>query len=91
MVSHQVLYCADLADHLNTALAADDHFWLDLLNFRRKTRETGWKFKALFVIVDDVVVDKLWSGDPYIVQERDTRNPLGPFQDFGGLIMRAIP
>jgi hypothetical protein len=32
MVSHKVLYCADLADNLNTALAADDHFWLDLLN-----------------------------------------------------------
>jgi hypothetical protein len=67
------------------------NFWLDLLNFRRKTRETGWRFKALFVIVDDVVVDKLWSGDPYIVQERDARNPLGPFQDVGGLIMRVIP
>ncbi|MFZ3209784.1 MAG: hypothetical protein WA140_13290 [Geobacteraceae bacterium] len=67
------------------------NFWLDVLNFRRKTRETGWRFKALFVIVDDIVVDKLWSGAPYIVQERDARNPLGPFQDVGGLIMRVIP
>lgn len=67
------------------------NFWLDLLNFRRKSRETGWRFRALFIIVDDIVVDKLWSGEPYIVQERDSRNPLGPFQDAGGLLYRAIP
>lgn len=60
------------------------NFWLDLLNFRRKTKVTGWKFKALVVIVDDIVVYKLWGGNPSVKQDRDETNPLGPLQDSGG-------
>lgn len=62
------------------------NFWLDVLNFRRKSRETGWRFKALFVVVDNVVVEKLWSGNPQIDVDQDRINPLGPFQDLGSRI-----
>lgn len=64
------------------------NFWLDILNFRRKTRGSGWRFKALFIVVDDIVVEKLWSGNPIIDEDRDVKNPLGPFQDAGSLLPR---
>jgi hypothetical protein len=63
-------------------------FWLDLFNFRRKSHETGWRFKALLVLVNNHVAYKLWGGDPQIDQYRDLRNPLGPFQDAGSLLLR---
>src|SRR5689334_1773606 len=64
------------------------NFWVDLFNFKRMTKDRGWRFKATFVIVDNVVVEKLWSGDPNVAQDRETKNPLGPFQEFGGTIIR---
>ena len=66
-------------------------FWLDVLNFRRRSHETGWRFKALIVFVDHHVAYKLSSGDPQINHFRDQRNPLGPLQDPAGLVYRAIP
>ena len=62
------------------------NLFLDILNFRRKSKETGWRFRVLFVVVDDIVVEKLWSGEPMIEAERDTKNPLGPFQEAGSLL-----
>lgn len=67
------------------------NFWLDLLNFKRKTKVTGWRFKALFIVVDDVVVDKLWGGNPFIEEEKEVKNPLGPLQDAGNLVLGIIP
>lgn len=67
------------------------NFWLDLLNFRRKTKQTGWRFKALFLVVDDIVVDKFWDGAPMISEEQVTKNPLGPLQDAaGGFLLRLF-
>jgi hypothetical protein len=67
------------------------NFWIDLFNFKRMTKDRGWRFKATFVIVDNVVVEKLWSGDPNVAQDHETRNPLGPFQEFGGRLIGLIP
>ena len=53
----------------------------DMLKFRRHTYETGWKFKALFVIHDGLVVYKLWSGIPRIDRHKGADNPLGPLQE----------
>lgn len=64
------------------------NFWLDFFNFRRKTRETGWNFKALLVLVDDHVTYKLWSGTPMIEGYKDQRNPLGPLQGASDLLIR---
>ncbi len=57
------------------------NFWLDLLNFRRNTRLTGWKFNSLIVIVNDIVTYKVWSGNPQVEETLEQKNPLGPFQD----------
>lgn len=54
---------------------------LDLFNFRRKKLTTGWHFAALIVLKNDLVVYKLWGGEPKISEYEDKRNPLGPFQD----------
>ena len=63
---------------------------LDLFNFRRKSTETGWRFEALVVIIDDIVVYKLWGGNPIIDQNKETKNPLGPLQNSGDILKEAI-
>lgn len=67
------------------------NFWLDILNFRRKTHETGWRFKALIVFVNHHVEYKLSSGEPKLDQMQDQVNPLGPFQAPADLIVGALP
>jgi hypothetical protein len=67
------------------------NFWLDVLNFKRHTRDKGWRFKALFVVVDNVVVEKFWSGNPVIDLDYEKYNPIGPFQDAGGMILNLVP
>ncbi len=57
------------------------NFWLDLLNFRRNTRESGWRFRTFIVIVRGVTVYKVWGGDPQLEEFREKKNPLGPLQD----------
>ena len=63
---------------------------LDLFNFRRKTKESGWKFQALIVLTDSTVVYKLWGGEPIIDQHRDTKNPLGPLQNAADILTGAV-
>lgn len=66
------------------------NFWLDIFNFRRETRETGWHFKALIVFVNHHVAYKLASGEPQIDQMTDRINPLGPFQAPADIFTRAL-
>lgn len=61
----------------------DGNFLLDFLNFRRSTQVTGWKFGALIVVIDNMVVYKQWSGRPQIEETELQRNPLGPLQGAG--------
>ncbi len=61
----------------------DGNFLMDFLNFRRNTTVTGWKFGALIVVIDDMVVYKQWSGRPQIEETELQRNPLGPLQGAG--------
>lgn len=58
-------------------------FLADFFNFRRRTHIQGWAFHALFVLRDDQVVYKVWSGTPQIDQHTVSSNPLGPLQSFG--------
>jgi hypothetical protein len=58
-------------------------FWADFLNFQRRTETKGWRFNAVVLMVDDLVVYRSWSGQPGIDELEVTRNPLGPFQDIG--------
>jgi len=61
---------------------------LDIFNFKKKTKITGWNFKGLIVIKDELVTYKLVSGEP-IVDKMDKKiRPLGPFQELDGMITK---
>jgi hypothetical protein len=64
------------------------NFWLDFLTFNRKIEISGWQFEALIIMQKDVVVYKLWTGKPTILQLEEERNPLGPLQGAGSSILK---
>lgn len=59
------------------------NFWADFFNFKRRTETTGWRFNALVLLINDLVVYRTWGGQPVVNELEDIRNPLGPFQDIG--------
>lgn len=59
------------------------NFWLDILNFKRKTDISGWRFNGVLLIRDGVVVYKLTGGQPAIHELEQSTTPLGPFQGLG--------
>ena len=62
-------------------------FWLDFLNFDRKTDVSGWQFNALVVLNQDLVIYKMWSGKPSIHSFENEHNPLGPLQGLGASVL----
>ena len=58
-------------------------FLSDFTNFTRRTETTGWRFNALVLLVNDVVVYRAWGGQPNISEVEVKTNPLGPLQDIG--------
>lgn len=74
-----------------TSTQRTGHVSLDVLGFSRETQESGWAASMLLLIVDGVVVYKLWSGTPKIEGKRRETNPLGPAQDLSGKARDAIP
>jgi len=68
------------------------NFWLDLFVMKREEQTTGWRFRALILLVEEKVVYKLWSGNPMLDETKAKKNPLGPLQEMGSsLIKEAIP
>ncbi|MBK9574727.1 MAG: hypothetical protein IPO43_19450 [Rhodoferax sp.] len=63
--------------------ARTGNFVADFSNFRRRTETTGWRFNALILFVDDLVVYRSWGGQPKVSEVEVTHNPLGPLQDVG--------
>jgi hypothetical protein len=59
------------------------NFFLDMLNFKRKTQTGGWSFSGLILLKEEVVVYKLTGGQPSIVELEESNNPLGPLQSIG--------
>lgn len=59
------------------------NFWADAFNFRKKRELQGWIFRAVFVLVDDMLVHKVSNGEPNIRRFEVKRNPLGPLQGAG--------
>ena len=58
------------------------NFWLDLFTFKRHSVITGWEFRGLIVIVDNLVVYKdPLGGRPTVNTEEIVIKPLGPLQD----------
>ncbi len=88
--------CLQMKDHCQGYAANPQHMHsqrfgnvaLDLLNFRRETRTSGWRFETLLVLLDDTVVYKLWGGDPNILKYEKKNNPLGPLQEVSDLLTR---
>lgn len=66
------------------------NFWADFFNFRRKTDIVGWRFNAVLLITNDVVVYKATGGQPVIREHESSRNPLGPLQGSGDAIFRLL-
>jgi len=64
--------------------ARKGNFLADVANFSRRTETTGWRFNAVILLVDDVVVYRAWGGQPTVNELEVTHNPLGPLQDIGG-------
>lgn len=62
----------------------------DVFNFRRHTIRSGWSFLALVLIEDDVVVYKIWSGQPKVQTQEEKRNPLGPLQTADDIVRPVI-
>lgn len=63
---------------------------LDLLNFRRVTRVTGWRFEGLIVIRDGVVLFASHGGEPRIDRTERRTNPLGPFQSGSDVVGSSL-
>jgi hypothetical protein len=63
---------------------------LDVLGFERETTSTGWKASMLLLVQNGVVVYKLWSGTPSILEVKTEKKPLGPLQDLSGPAASAI-
>jgi hypothetical protein len=62
---------------------------LDVFGFKKNTRVTGWSFKALIIVKDDLVAYKIRSGQPNIERYDKKFKPLGPFQDLEGLVTKV--
>jgi hypothetical protein len=73
-------------DHRVLKRSRYGNFWADIFNFRRKIEIIGWRFNAVVLIIDDVVVYKLTGGQPVIHEHEDSNNPLGPLQGAGEAI-----
>lgn len=63
------------------------NFFLDFINFKRRTEITGWRFGAVIVVVGERVVYKSWSGVPAVSEVDEALNPLGPLQERGPAFM----
>ena len=75
-------------DHRVLKRSRYGNFWADIFNFRRKIDIVGWRFNAVVLTTDDVVVYKLTGGQPAIHEHEDSKNPLGPLQGAGEAIVR---
>jgi hypothetical protein len=69
------------ASHVDTERQGG--FFADFFNFERRTEVRGWKFNAVVLLVNDVVVYRSWGGQPHLEETNVRRNPLGPLQDIG--------
>jgi len=54
---------------------------LDIFGFKRLTHVSGWEFKGLILIKDDLVLYKLASGEPQVSRDENRIKPLGPLQE----------
>lgn len=65
------------------------NLFLDIFGFKRFTHTTGWEFKGLILIKEDLVVYKLSSGEPRVSRDDNKVRPLGPLQEIDAPLSRA--
>ena len=63
------------------------NFFSDFANFSRRSVTTGWRFNALILLVNNVVVYRAWGGQPTVNEIELNTNPLGPLQEMGPTIV----
>jgi hypothetical protein len=63
---------------------------LDVFGFNRKTKTSGWTFKALIIVKDDIVAYKLRSGEPNVDRLEQKTKPLGPLQEMDNILYKVI-
>jgi hypothetical protein len=56
---------------------------LDMLKMKRETHSSGWRFTALLLMKDGVVLYKLSGGQPHIHEIAQTEDTLAPLQALG--------
>ncbi len=65
------------------------NFFADFANFSRRSETTGWRFNALILLVNDVVVYRAWGGQPSVNELEVNTNPLGPLQEMGPALVNG--
>ena len=63
---------------------------LDVFGFNRRTKTTGWTFKALVIVKDDIVAYKIRSGEPNVDRLEQKTKPLGPLQELDNVVLKVI-
>jgi hypothetical protein len=66
------------------------NFWADWLNFKRTMDVTGWNFRGMLLIRDNLVIYKLVGGQPLIREQEKNKNPLGLLQGGGEAAVRSL-
>jgi|SRR6185503_17491467 hypothetical protein len=61
---------------------------LDIFGFNKKTHVTGWSYRALIIVKDEVVTYKLRAGEPNVNKYERKTKPLGPFQELDNLLWK---
>lgn len=90
-INAQTACKAYLVDINNTSYERYGNFIADLLTFSRRTRQVGWKFDAILVLVNDVVVYKLSEGTPNVNIDDLAVKPFGPAQNIGEAMPFGMP
>jgi hypothetical protein len=68
------------------------NFWLDMFTFKRHIESTGWEFRGLIIIVDNIVTYRdPPGGKPLIHTDQVDIKPLGPIQEIGNVLVSEIP
>ncbi|TAK97757.1 MAG: YceK/YidQ family lipoprotein [Verrucomicrobia bacterium] len=84
---HGHAYAVELSD---IRTKRHGNVFLDMFGFKRNTHESGWRFRGLILLKDDLVLYKLSSGEPSVSKEEQRKKPLGPLQEldtvFGGAV-----
>ncbi|MBI3675764.1 MAG: hypothetical protein HY243_04015 [Proteobacteria bacterium] len=89
--------CIDARDRCTAYVFKPEHlqeervgnFFLDVFGFQRTTYDHGWSAEVVLLIQDGRVAYKVMSGKPRIDEYHDKVQPLGPFQDITGTVVRS--